>query len=158
LLTVTCTLLGAAALVAAIYVESAPARADAGEERAIAPTIITPVPSKSPSSSSSSPSSPSTTSSHPTLAATISPALGAPSRPSLTVPDFKGKRLSAARREGRELGLTVAARDEGGDRVPAALARYYRVRRQLTEAGTPVEPGAAIEVRVREIGDAVSGY
>ena len=68
----------------------------------------------------------------------------------LSLPDFKGQRLSRARREGRRLGLVILARDDDGQRIPAAAAPYYRVRRQLTPAGATVDPGATVEVRVRE--------
>lgn len=76
----------------------------------------------------------------------------------LTVPDWKGKRLSVARREARKLGFNVAAFDEEGERVPANRGSGYRVRRQLTAAGTPIAPGADVELRVREVYDTPSGY
>ena len=76
----------------------------------------------------------------------------------LTVPDWKGKRLSVARREARKLGFNVAAFDEEGERVPANLGSGYRIRRQLTAAGTPIAPGADVELRVREVYDTPSGY
>jgi hypothetical protein len=76
----------------------------------------------------------------------------------LTVPDWKGKRLSVVRREARKLGFTVTAFDEEGERVPAGVGSGYRVRRQLTAAGTPIQPGADVELRVREVLDTASGY
>ena len=76
----------------------------------------------------------------------------------LTMPDWKGKRLSVARREARKLGFTVAAVDADDAPIPADMAARYRVRRQLTKAGTPVEPGATVEVRVREIAETAEGY
>ena len=76
----------------------------------------------------------------------------------LTVPDWKGKRLSVARREARKLGLNVTAVDESGEAVAADEASSYRVRRMLTRAGTTVEPGGEVEVRVREIVDTAMGY
>ena len=76
----------------------------------------------------------------------------------LTVPDWKGKRLSVARREARKLGLDVTAVDESGEAVAADEASSYRVRRMLTKAGTTVEPGGEVEVRVREIVDTAMGY
>jgi hypothetical protein len=76
----------------------------------------------------------------------------------LTMPDWKGKRLSVARREARKLGFTVAALDASDAPVPADMAAMYRVRRQLTKAGTPVASGATIEVRVREIAETAEGY
>jgi hypothetical protein len=79
-------------------------------------------------------------------------------RGAVTLPDWKGKRLSVARREARKLGLNVTAVDDSGDAVPAAEASSYRVRRMLTKAGTAVEPGADVELRVREIFDAAGGY
>ena len=76
----------------------------------------------------------------------------------LTVPDWKGKRLSVARREARKLGLNVSAVDESGQAIAADEASSYRVRRMLTKAGTTVEPGGEVEVRVREIVDTATGY
>jgi hypothetical protein len=75
----------------------------------------------------------------------------------LTVPDFKGKRLSVAMREARKLGLAVAG-TEYGERVPAGEASGYRVRRMLTKPGTEVEPGTVIKVAVREIASLGEGY
>ena len=75
-----------------------------------------------------------------------------------TVPDWKGKRLSVARREARKLGFDVTATDQNGEPVPAEVASRYRVRQQLTAAGTPIEPGADVELRVREIPRPLSGY
>ena len=74
------------------------------------------------------------------------------------MPDWKGKRLSVARREARKLGFNVAAFDEEGERVPADRGSGYRVRRQLTGGGHAVEPGADVELRVREVYDTPSGY
>lgn len=97
-----------------------------------------------------------------TTAAATPAALPSPARTdadsTLTVPDWKGKRLSVARREARKLGFSITAFDEEGGRVPANLGSGYRVRRQLTAAGTPIEPGAEVELRVREVYDTPSGY
>jgi hypothetical protein len=82
----------------------------------------------------------------------------------LKVPNWKGKRLSVALREAHKLGLTVTALDDRnevvhtGDVLPAEPPSGYRVRRMLTAAGTPVEPGAEVQVRVREIEDVAAGY
>jgi len=76
----------------------------------------------------------------------------------LTIPNWKGKRLSVALREARKLGLNVTAVDEGGEAVTAEEASGYRVRRMLTKAGATVEPGGEVEVRVREIVDTAMGY
>jgi hypothetical protein len=99
------------------------------------------------------------------MPATTTPAATAPTATAktgldstLTVPDWKGKRLSVARREARKLGFNVIATDENGEAVPADVASSYRVRRQLTAAGTAVEPGAEVQLRVREIVDSVAGY
>jgi hypothetical protein len=90
---------------------------------------------------------------------TIAPAITTRDRDStLTVPDWKGKRLSVARREARKLGLNVTAVDETGEAVPAAMAGIYRVRRQLTSAGTAIDRGADVELRVREIARTAEGY
>ena len=75
----------------------------------------------------------------------------------LTVPDFKGKRLSVAMREARKLGLAVAG-TEDGERIRADEASGYRVRRMLTKPGTEVEPGTVIKVAVREIASLGEGY
>ena len=76
----------------------------------------------------------------------------------VTMPDWKGKRLSVARREARRWGFTVAAVDASDAPVPADMAGMYRIRRQLIKAGTPVEPGATVQVRVREIAETAEGY
>ena len=68
------------------------------------------------------------------------------------LPNWKGKRLSLARREARTLGLKVTAVDESGETVPAAMAGIYRVRRQLAQTD------AAVQFVVREIVDTASGY
>jgi len=68
------------------------------------------------------------------------------------VPNWKGKRLSVARREARKLGLNVTAVDESGEDVPADMASSYRVRRQIATIGN------AVELVVREIADAAEGY
>jgi hypothetical protein len=68
------------------------------------------------------------------------------------LPNWKGKRLSLARREARSLGFKVTAVDESGETVPAAMAGIYRVRRQLTQAGT------AVQFVAREIVETTSGY
>ena len=75
----------------------------------------------------------------------------------LTVPDFKGTRLSVAMREARKLGLAVAG-TEGGERIRADEASGYRVRRMLTKPGTEVEPGTVIKVAVREVASFGEGY
>lgn len=74
------------------------------------------------------------------------------------VPDWKGKRLSVVQREARKLGLTVTAVDGSGEAVPSEEASDYRVRKQLTTAGTAVEPGAEVQLRVRMIVDTAMGY
>jgi PASTA domain len=76
----------------------------------------------------------------------------------VTVPDWKGKRLSVARREARKLGLDVTGRTSDGDPVPADEASDYRVRKQLVEAGREVAPGTDVPVRVRMIVDTAEGY
>jgi hypothetical protein len=68
------------------------------------------------------------------------------------LPSWKGKRLSLARREARNLGLKVTAVDESGETVPAIMGGVYRVRRQQAQ------PGAAIQFVVREIVDTAAGY
>jgi hypothetical protein len=41
---------------------------------------------------------------------------------------------------------------------PYVEADTYRIQSQLTKAGTPVAPGATVEVRVREIAETAEGY
>jgi hypothetical protein len=76
----------------------------------------------------------------------------------VTVPDWKGKRLSVVQREARKLGLTIAAVDGTGESIPSEEASDYRVRKQLTNAGTAVEPGTEVQLRVRMIAEAAMGY
>ena len=76
----------------------------------------------------------------------------------MAVPDWKGKRLSVVQREARKLGLTVTALDGTGDAVPSDEASDYRVRKQLTSAGTAVEPGTDVQLRVRMNVNAATGY
>jgi hypothetical protein len=105
------------------------------------------------------------------LVATVEPALdeaaaaqpeAAEAKPAqataVVVPDFTGKRLGAVRREAKKLGLKIAARDGYGERVPAELAPYYRVKKQLTETGSTVPVGSTVQVRVREVEGHASGY
>jgi hypothetical protein len=84
------------------------------------------------------------------------PASAAPSR-AVAAPDLVGKRLSVARRVARKLGLAIVAHDGDGLRIDEDQFPDYRVRRQSTPAGTSVDPGATVEVRVREI-EPPSGY
>ena len=76
----------------------------------------------------------------------------------VTLPDWKGKRLSVVRREARKLGLNVSAVDNTGYNVPSDEASSYRVRKQLVEAGSEVEPGSDVQLRVRVIAEAAEGY
>jgi hypothetical protein len=97
----------------------------------------------------------------PVLAPTEAPAAAPPNAPApakaVAAPDLIGKRLSVAWRTARKLGLVVVAHDGEGLRVDGDQAPYYRVRRQTTPAGASVEPGATVEVSVREI-ELPSGY
>jgi hypothetical protein len=76
----------------------------------------------------------------------------------VTLPDWKGKRLSVVRREARKLGLNVSAMDGSGTNVLADEAYMYRVRKQLVEAGSEVEPGSDVPLRVRMTAEAAEGY
>ena len=67
-------------------------------------------------------------------------------------PSWKGKRLSLARREARNLGFKVTAVDESGETVPAAMGGIYRVRRQLAQTD------ASIQFVVSEIVEPAGGY
>jgi len=157
-----------AAFAAAIYIETAPAWAgvvggDKKADEASAPASKAPAPPP-PSKRRAAP--PAGTGSSRGKSLSLSETIAeptpagsalAPAAPALSVPDFKGKRLSIARREARALGIVILARNDEGQRVSGEVAPYYRVRRQLTLAGAAVEPGATVEVRVREA-ETPSGY
>ena len=74
------------------------------------------------------------------------------------VPDFTGKRLGQARREAKKLGIKLAARDGYGERIPAELGPYFRVRKQSSAPDSSVPRGATVEVRVRAIESYATGY
>ena len=157
---------GAAALVTVVKLEVAPARAgvvidddplgaapSTSSGRKKGPPPPAPTPPKDPPKVAA-----------PTLALLATPgaAAGAPAgvveaATLLTVPDFKGKRLSVAMRDARKLGLVVAG-TENGERIRGDEASGYRVRRMLTKPGTEVEPGSVIKVAVREIASMGEGY
>jgi hypothetical protein len=147
---------GAAALVTVVKLEVTPARAG---------VVIDDDPlGAAPPLSTSSGSKKATPTPAPTLALLATPgaAAGAPAgvvdaAALLTVPDFKGKRLSVAMRDARKLGLVVSG-TEGGERVRADEASGYRVRRMLTKPGSEVAPGTVIKVAVREIVSLGEGY
>jgi len=160
-----------AAFAAAIYIETVPAWAgvvggDKKADEASPPASKAPAPPL-PSKRRAPPPPAGTGSSRPrslSLTDTIEPSRSqapapeaAPPASALSVPDWKGKRLSIARREARALGITILARDDEGQRVSSDVAPYYRVRRQLTLAGAAVAPGATVEVRVRDA-ETPSGY
>lgn len=160
--TTACLAVSAAALIAVTKLDAFAAKHGGSEPEAAAPEAARPPTSTRPRPA---PKPPAPTTPKLTVARAAMPATTAAAaatgtdRPAgLTVPDWKGKRLSVARREARKLGFNVKAVDEAGETVPAAEASSYRVRRQLTQAGTEVQPGADVEVRVREIIDAAEGY
>lgn len=145
---------GAAALVAAIKVQIAPARAgiviDDGPLGAAAP------PSTSPDRKKGKPApepTPPSKEEKPKLTQTLALATA----PLLTVPNFKGKRLSVAIRDARKLGLAVRGAEDG-EWIAAIDASAYRVRTQSTKPGTEVEPGTVVKVAVREIASLGQGY
>ena len=138
--TIACLAVSAAALIVVTKLDASAARSRA----ASVPDTAEPKPAPAPV--------------EPRTGVTPLPAARTDDARAVTVPDWKGKRLSVARREARKLGLNVKAVDEGGEDVPADMASGYRVRRQLNKAGTPLEPGADVEVRVREIVDTAMGY
>jgi pyruvate/2-oxoglutarate dehydrogenase complex dihydrolipoamide acyltransferase (E2) component len=120
-----------------IHFESMPARAAASPAATPAPAPLVEAPA-------------------PPAAASPAPTAPAPSR-AVAAPDLVGKRLSIARRTARKLGLAVVAHDDDGLRIDGDQSPYYRVRRQSTPAGTSIESGATVEVRVRGI-EPPSGY
>lgn len=149
---------GAAALVTVVKLEVAPARAGL----AIADDPVRPAAAPAPSSErkQGTPAPAPTPPKQPpklTLAMAAAPAGAVSAATLLTVPDFKGKRLSVAMRDARKLGLVVTG-TENGERITADIASGYRVRRQMTAAGTAVEPGTVIKVGVREIASLGEGY
>ena len=137
--------MSAAALGALLYYEAMPARAAAS-------VVATPPPAAAAFRSpvAADPKEAPAPSPAPTAASVAPPR-------ALAATDLVGKRLSVARRTARKLGLAIVAHDDGGLRVDGEQAPYYRVRRQATLAGTSVDPGATLEVSVREI-DPPSGY
>ena len=159
--TTACVALSATAFIVITKMDAAAARSRSGsvpETSEPKPASKKTPPSKSPAPT---PPAPKLTTAGLTLPAKAAPST-AVSKPdadrTLTVPDWKGKRLSVVRREARKLGLHVAAVDETGDAVPAEMASEYRVRRMLTAAGTAVDPSTDVQVRVREIVDTAAGY
>jgi len=155
---------GAAALVTVVKLEVAPARAgvviDDDPVGAAAPPSTsngrkkgTPPPAPTPPKDP-----PKLTLAMAPGATVAAPAAGALAAATLlTVPDFKGKRLSVAMREARKMGLAVSG-SEYGERIRGDEASAYRVRRMLTQPGTEVEPGTVIKVAVREIASLGEGY
>ena len=131
----------ASALGAVIHFESTPARAAASVAAAPTPRSA---PAGAPPAIDEVPVAP------PAEAPAPAAASAAPSR-AVAAPDLVGKRLSVARRVARKLGLAIVAHDGDGLRIEGDQFPDYRVRRQSTPAGTSVEPGATVEVRVREI-------
>ena len=156
---------GAAALVTVVKLEVAPARAGVVIDDDAAGAA--PAPSTSAGRKKGTPAPAPTPPKDPpklTLALAtapganaVVPAAAVEAATLLTVPDFKGKRLSVAMREARKLGLAVAG-TEDGERIRADEASGYRVRRMLTKPGTEVEPGTVIKVAVREIASLGEGY
>ena len=110
-----------------------------------APPVPTPPPPKLTVASLTTPSRAAGTTTEPPSKSADAAALAAP-------PNWKGKRLSLARREARNLGFKVTAVDESGETVPAAMGGIYRVRRQLAQTD------AAIQFVVREIVETAGGY
>jgi len=160
--TAACLALSCGALAVLAYVEHAPARADVLLRPDLSPAMDA-APVRARARRSAEPRLPAgatiaaarPASAH---AGNAEPQAAAPAAREVVAPELEGKRLSIAQREARKLGLRVVARDEYGDRVPADAGRYYRVRRQLTEAGSQLEPGATIQLRVREIAALTTGY
>ena len=159
--TATCFAVSGIALAALAYVEGVPARADVLLRPDVSPAVDSmPAPLRAPRGNGKQPrrgAAGALASAQPAAAATAQQTLPAPADGGVVVPDFVGKRLSVARRHARKLGLRVAARDEYGELVPADAARFYRVKRQLTQARSSLEPGSMIQFRVREI-EFVGGY
>lgn len=158
---------GAAALVTVVKLEVAPARAgvviDDDPPAAAPPPSTSSGRKKGPPPAPTPPKDPPKVASQ-TLALLTTPgaATGGPAgvveaATLLTVPDFKGKRLSVAMRDARKLGLVLSASDNG-ERIRADDASAYRVRRMVTKPGTEVAPGTVIKVAVREIAALGEGY
>lgn len=161
--TTACLAVSAAAFIAVTKLDANAARSRSGsvpESSEAKPAPSKPAPGKS-APPAPAPPAPKLTTASLTLPAPAAPSTAASKADAdstLTVPDWKGKRLSVVRREARKLGVHVAAVDDTGEEVPPEMASEYRVRRMLTAAGTPVEPGADVQVRVREIVEAAAGY
>jgi len=153
--TTACLAVSAAALIATTKMEAFAAKPEGSEPEAAPSGTTRPHTSTRPRPAPKPPAppAPKLTVASAAMPATIAPAAatGTDRPAALIVPDWKGKRLSVARREARKMGFNVKAVDESGEPVPASEASAYRVRRQLTQAGTEVQPGDDVEVRVREI-------
>ena len=155
--TTACLAVSAAALIATTKLDAFAAKPDGAEPQGAPPENTRPHTSTRPRPAPKPPAPPTpkltvASATMPATTAAAAATVTVTDRPAtLIVPDWKGKRLSVARREARKLGFNVKAVDDSGERVAASEASAYRVRRQLTQAGTEVQPGADVEVRVREI-------
>jgi hypothetical protein len=163
--TAACLAVSAAALVAVTKLDAFAAKRRPSEPETTAPEAAAPPPKSTTPKPAPKPPAPAPTTPKLTLASAALPATTAAAastgggRPAaLIVPDWKGKRLSVARREARKLGFNVKALDQYGEEIPSYEASNYRVRKQLTKAGTEVAAGADVEVRAKEIFDAAEGY
>ena len=162
--TTACLVVSAVALIAVIKLDAFAGKRRASEPEAAAPEAAaarkSTAPKPAPKPPAPAPTTPKLTVAKDAIPATTaaSASTGTGRATGLVVPDWKGKRLSVARREARKLGFNMKAFDETGEAIPADEAWSYRVRRQLTKAGTEVEPGAQVEVRVRASLDAAEGY
>lgn len=116
---------------------------------------------------SATPAEPSPTADAPTVLAAAAPSAlpvavvaeaEAPSIAMVVMPDLKGMRLDKARRELKQLGLRMAARDTWGERIERSWYRDFKVRTQTVEAGIEVERGTKVRVKARERYRASKGY
>ncbi len=81
-----------------------------------------------------------------------------PDTPALVaVPDLAKMGLRKARKQLKEAGLKLVARD-GSYRISRDEYRYYRVRKQQVAPGTMVEPGTRIKVKARMRYSYAQGY
>ena len=157
--TTACLAMSAAVIIAVTKLDAFAGQRRKSETETAAPEAASPprstAPKPAPKPPAPAPAAPKLTAAKAAIPTTTAPTAAATKTDGaglLEMPDWKGKRLSVARRDGRKMGLKVTAVDESGESVPAELASEYRVRRILTRTGS------AVQLVVREIFDAAEGY
>ncbi|MCA9694989.1 MAG: PASTA domain-containing protein [Myxococcales bacterium] len=82
-----------------------------------------------------------------------------PAGPALvTMPDLTGVSVRSARKQLKELGLRLVARDEYRSPIPRELWSAYKVRDQSVEPGEAVLPGERVRVKAKSRRRIAEGY